>query len=62
MPKPLLLFAHGTDAGTQHPWMAGLDGADHSLQVAKRTLERCEESQEDVDDRVFAAVREFVTH
>jgi predicted alpha/beta-hydrolase family hydrolase len=38
-----------------------VDDGDHSLQVARRTLKTNEETQDDVDARIFEAVREFVS-
>ena len=37
-----------------------VDDGDHSLQVAKRTLKKNDETQDDVDARILDAVRKFV--
>jgi predicted alpha/beta-hydrolase family hydrolase len=37
-----------------------VDGGDHSLQVLKRQLKQAEETQEEVDQRILAAIAQFV--
>jgi uncharacterized protein len=38
-----------------------VEGGDHSLAVTKTALKKAGETQDDVDDRIFAAVEHFVT-
>jgi hypothetical protein len=38
-----------------------VEDGDHSLQAAKRTLKKNDETQDEVDARILDAVREFVT-
>jgi hypothetical protein len=38
-----------------------VDGGDHSLRVPKRQLQATGETQEDVDQRIFQAIRNFVS-
>lgn len=37
-----------------------VEGGDHSLQVLKRQLQKAGETQEDVDERILAAIAQFV--
>jgi hypothetical protein len=37
-----------------------IEGGDHSLRVPKRQLQATAETQEDVDQRIFKAIADFV--
>ena len=58
---PLDLLAGVRDRMKAPSELLVVDDGDHSLQVAKRTLKKNDETQDDVDARILDAVREFVT-
>jgi predicted alpha/beta-hydrolase family hydrolase len=58
---PLDLLAGVRDRMKAPSELLVVDDGDHSLQVAKRTLKKNDETQDDVDACILDAVREFVT-